>query len=147
MARGHALDHHETGVGFAVEIDVAHGVAVDRGIVERRQIDGRHHVARNHAPIRSMQGNGLNFGDRRNALADDALDLLHRQQRAREREAIVAKLRHYCFLMCASTAATGAALRIRTSAMPSMSSRSTTGTRAAGNGASEAMATTAGSPG
>ena len=146
-AGGHALDHREAGLVLGVEIGVAHGVAVDRGIVERRQIDRRDDVARDHAPVRGLERNGFDLRDRRNPLADDALDLVDRKQRAGEREAVVGELRHHRLSACARTAASGAACRIRMSAMRSMSSRSTTGTRAAGSGASEAMATIAGSSG
>ena len=146
-ARGHALDHREPGLGFAIEIGVAHGVAVHCGIVERRQIDRREQVARNHAPVRRLERNGFDVGNRRNARADDALDLLHRKQRTRERETIVGQLRHQGIPACASTAAIGAACRIRMSTIRSTSSRSRTGTRACGNGASDATATIAGSSG
>src|SRR5207248_5937678 len=124
-----------------------HGVAVDRGIVERRQIDRRQNVARKHTSVRGVEGNGFDLPDRRNPLADDPLHLVHRKQRTREREAVVGQLRHHRLSACARTAAIGAACRIRMSATRSMLSISTTGTRAAGNGASEAMATIAGSSG
>ena len=47
---------------------MAHGVAVNCGIVERRQIDRREHVARNHAPVRGLERNGFDVRNRRNAL-------------------------------------------------------------------------------
>ena len=56
-------------------------------------------------------------------------------------------LRHQGIPACASRAAIGAACRIRMSTMRSTSSRSTTGTRACGSGASDATATIAGSSG
>ena len=94
-AGGHALDDREPrSRASTVEIGVAHGVAVDRRIVERRQIDRCDDVARDHAPARGVERHGLDLGDRRDALGDDALDLIDRQQRTGEREAVVGELRH-----------------------------------------------------
>ncbi len=103
-ARGHPLDHGQPRLARGSEIGVAHRVAVDRRIVERRQIDGRHHVAREHAAARRrLSATRLDLGDRRDALADDALDLVDRQQRAREREAVVGELRHHAGPACAGS--------------------------------------------
>jgi hypothetical protein len=121
MARGHALDHGEPRLGGRIEIGVTHGIAVDRRIIERRQIDGRHHVARDHAPVGGGERHRLDLGDRRHALADDAFDLVHRQQRTREGEAVVRELRHQPRSACAGTAWMGVACRIKSSAMRSMS--------------------------
>ena len=49
---------------------MAHGIAVDGGIVERRQIDRRDDVAREHAPARRCSGDGLGLRDRRDALGE-----------------------------------------------------------------------------
>src|SRR5262249_55162308 len=103
--------------------------------------------ARDHASACRMERNRLDPGDRRDALADDALDLVHRQQRTREGEAVVGELRHHPCPACASTAWIGAACRIRRSAMRPTSARPTTGTRAAGSGSSDATAMIAGSSG
>src|SRR5215472_3316472 len=126
---------------------MAHGIAVHGGIVEGRQVNGRHHLARNHAPARGMKRHRLDLGDRYHTLADDALDLVHREQRTREGEAVIGELRHHPCPACAHTAWIGAACRIKMSAIRSTSSRSTTGTRAAGSGSSDATATIAGSSG
>ena len=94
MAGGDARDHLKPRLGVRVEIGVAHGVAVDRRVVERRQIDRRHDVARDHAPAGDGKRHRFDFRNRRHPLRDDALDLVHGEQRTREGKAIIAKLRH-----------------------------------------------------
>ena len=88
---------------------MAHGVAVDGGIVERRQIDRRDDFARDHAPAGGIERHGLDFLDRRDPFADNALDLSDRQQRTRECEAVVAELRHRRYPARANTESSGAA--------------------------------------
>ena len=116
-----ALDDGEPRIGGGVEIGVPYRIAVDRRIVERRQVDRRHHVTCDHAPIGGGERYHLDLGHRRYALADDAFDLLHRQQRTRKGEAVVRELRHQPRSACAGTAWMGVACRIRNSAMRSMS--------------------------
>ena len=48
-----------------VEIGVPHRVAVDRRIVERRQVDRRHDILGEHAPDRGGERHGFDLGDRR----------------------------------------------------------------------------------
>ena len=144
-AGGYALHHGEPRVHLGIEIGMAHGIAVDGRIIEGGKIDGRDDITCKYATACGVERNGLDLRDRRDPFANDALDLVHSEQRSRKREAIVGELRHHPGPACAGMASSGAAYRIRVSAMPSISSRSTTGTRAAANGSSEAIATMAGS--
>ena len=44
-AGGDAAGDRQPGFAVGIQIGVAHGIAIDRGIIERRQIDRRRHVA------------------------------------------------------------------------------------------------------
>src|SRR5262249_59407687 len=46
-------------------------IAIHGGIVEGRQVNGRHHLARNHASARRMERNPLDLGDRRDARSEE----------------------------------------------------------------------------
>src|SRR5262249_19833168 len=132
-------------VALAREVGMAHGVAVDRRIVERRQIERRQHIVCDHAAVGGAERHALDIGDRRDPLADHALGLLDRQERPGEGEAVVGELRHQVCSISPGTEVSGAACRIKISVTPSMSSSATTGTLTCGSGTSEATAITAGS--
>ena len=92
---GDAVDDREPRVARGGEIGMAHGIAVDRRIVERRQVDRRDDIARDHAAARGGERHALGLGHRRDALGDQPLHLGDRQQRAAERKAVVGELRHH----------------------------------------------------
>ena len=73
---------------------MAHGVAVDRRIVERRQIDRRLDVEGGDAGARPVQRHTLGFAHGRDALADQPFHVVEPQQRAGECETVVGQLRH-----------------------------------------------------
>ena len=93
-AGGDAVDDLEPRVARRRQVGMADGKAVDRGIVERRQVDRRDDILRDHAAARGGKRHGLGLGHRRDALGDQPLHLGDRQQRAAERKAIVGELRH-----------------------------------------------------
>ena len=93
-AGGQPPGNGEPGVGVWREIGMAHGIAVDRRIIEGRQIDRRHHVLGGDAAARAAQAHALGLGDRRDALADQPLHVRQRQQRAGKRKTVVGELRH-----------------------------------------------------
>ena len=95
MARGHAVDDRQPGLAGGIKIAVAHRVTVDCGIVERRQVDRRDHVARHHAPVCVGNRHLLGLLHRRHAFADQPFDLVDRHERAGERETVVGELRHH----------------------------------------------------
>ncbi len=94
MPGGDAIDDRETYLAAAAKIVAAHGKTVDRGIIERRNIDGRDDVVGEHAAQSFAQRHRFTPIDRRDALDDQALGLGNRKQRAVESKAIVAQLRH-----------------------------------------------------
>ncbi len=130
----------ELAVAVRLEIGVAHGVAVHRRIIERRQIDRRLDVEGQHAAARAVQRHLLGFGDRCDALADQPLHVVEPQQRTGKGETIVGQLRHLRAPHSGASPIGTACLSSR-SAIASMSLRSITGTVAAGKGVSAAMAT------
>ncbi len=73
---------------------MAHGVAVDRRIVERRQIDRRLDVEGGDARARAMQRHAFGLGDGRDAFADQPFHVVEPQQRSGKRETVVGQLRH-----------------------------------------------------
>ena len=81
-------------VAIGAQIGMAHGIAVDRRIIERRQIDRRLDVGGGDAAARAAQRHPLGLGHRRDALADQPLHVLERQQRTGKRETVVGQLRH-----------------------------------------------------
>ena len=93
-AGGQAASDDERRVAVAFEISMAHGVTIDRGIVERRQIDRRLDVIGGDAAVRGVQRQPFSFGDRRDALADQPFHVLERQQRTGKGETVVGQLRH-----------------------------------------------------
>src|SRR5207302_1993798 len=105
----------------AAEIGVPHRVAVHRGIVEWRQVDWRDDIAREHAPTRILQSDCFGFRHRLHPLGDQPLDVLDREQRAAEREAIVDELGHQALRTRATTTSSGAAFSTRMSATASTS--------------------------
>src|SRR5581483_9477888 len=119
-------------------IGAAHGKTVDRGIVERRQTDGRHQVVGEDAAQRAVQARGLAAVDRNDPLGNQPLRVGDRQQRAVEGKAIVGELRHQTSLPILSGDKASAC---RTFAIDSTSSSMSTGSAAPGSGASAAMAT------
>ena len=76
------------------KVGMPHGIAVDRGIIEWRQIDRRGDIARNHPAGGLRERDGFGFRQRLHALRDDPLEIFDRQQRPGKREAIVGQLRH-----------------------------------------------------
>ena len=76
------------------KVSMPHGIAVDRGIIEWRQIDRRGDIARNHPAGGLRERDGFDFRQRLHALRDDPLEVFHRQQRPGKCEAIVGQLRH-----------------------------------------------------
>ena len=126
------------------DIGVPHRVAIHRGVVERRQVDRRDDIGGKHAAARVLERHRLGLRDRRHALIDQPLDILDREQRAAEGEAVVGELGHQ--LISSSTASSGLAFATRISATASTSSSDTTCTRAA-TGPSLAIATMFGSSG
>ncbi len=113
---------------LGIEIAVAHRVAVDRGVVERRQVERRDHVRGQHPSARRREAHRLCFAHRLHALGDHPLHVRDRQQRPREREAVVGELRHQALRIACAALCSGVACFSSTSAICSMSSRSTTGT-------------------
>ena len=93
-AGGQPPGDHELGVAIGREIGVAHGVAVDRRIIERRQIDRRLHVEGEHAAARAVQDHLLGLSDRFDAFADQPLHVVEPQQRTGKRETVVGQLSH-----------------------------------------------------
>ena len=73
---------------------MAHGVAVDRRIIEGRQVDWRLHVEGQHTVARAVQRHLLGLSDRFDALADQPLHVVEPQQRAGKRETVVGQLSH-----------------------------------------------------
>src|SRR5262249_8446870 len=146
VAGGHALADFEARLLRGIEIGVAHRIAVDRGIVERRQAERRHDIARDYAPARREERHRLDLGPRLDPLRDQALGFRDRQKRPRECEAVVSQLRHQATPAPANAAESGTARLIRISTMASTSSRSMTGTGACRSATSDAIATMAGSP-
>jgi hypothetical protein len=145
-ARGQPVDNRERRLVLRANVRVAHRIAIDRRVVERRQVDRRDHACGKHAGARILQRDRLDFGDRRHALIDQPLDVVDREQRPAEREAIVGELGHQALRTRAITASSGTAFATRISATASASSSDTTGTRAA-TGPSLAIATMFGSSG
>ncbi len=123
---------------------MAHRVSVDRRVVERRQIEAGHDIARQHAAERVAQTYLLDLADRLDARRDQPLHLGDRQQRAREGEAIVGELRHHA---PPGRRAKAAACASRRSMIAPVSSRPTRGTLACGSATSDAIATIWGSSG
>src|SRR5215470_6493409 len=108
---------------------------------------GSRNVGGNDATKRLVQGNVLNLDHGRHAVDDQALHLGDRQQRAGERETVVAELGHHGSPIAsartrASMVSRRSALARISSTTPSMSSISTTGRPASGNGVSETMPAT-----
>ncbi len=122
------------GVAARFEIGMADGVTIDRGIIERRQIDRRLQVGGGDAAARAAQRHPFGLRDRHDPFADQPLHLGQRQQRTGKCETIVGQLRHHAHAPeIAPGHAIGTACLSSRSAMASMSLRSTTGTRAAGS--------------
>ena len=94
MAGSHAFADGEARLLRRIEVSVANRVAVDGGIVERRQAERRHDIARDHAPARGEERHRLDLGYRIDALGDQALSFGDRQKRPGEGEAIISQLRH-----------------------------------------------------
>jgi hypothetical protein len=87
-------DNGETFLAVAIKIVAAHGKTVDGRIVKRRHIDRSDNVLGEHAAKSVPQWRPLSAIDRRNTLNNQTLGLGNRKQRAVERKAIVAELRH-----------------------------------------------------
>ncbi len=77
----------EFGIAGGIEIGIADGVAVNRGIIERRQVDRRLQVDGGDAAARAAQRHAFGFCDRHDTLGDQPLHLAERQQRPGNREA------------------------------------------------------------
>src|SRR5205085_8146204 len=129
------------------EIGVADRIAIDGGIIERRQIDRSDDVLGQRAARGSIEAHPLDLGDRLDALEHQPFDILDREQRPAEGEAIVGELRHHPASARCSTRSTGAAWASTVSRTASMSSIASTGIRAEGSGRSDAIATMFGSSG
>src|SRR5262249_18762068 len=94
-----------------------------------------------------VQGNVFHFGYRRHALRDEPLHVGNRQQGAGKRKAVVGELGHHALPTAsartrASMVSSFSAFARISSTTPSMSSISTTGRPALGNGVSETMPAT-----
>ncbi len=76
------------------EILSAHRVSVDRRVGERRQVQGRHEVLRQHPPVGIGQGRQLDSLHRAQLGDDQGDGFVHRPHGAAEREAVIGKLRH-----------------------------------------------------
>ena len=63
MAGRHPVDHRQLGLTRGVEIGVPHRIAVDGRVIERRQIDRRHHILRQHPAERRHERHGFDVGD------------------------------------------------------------------------------------
>ena len=147
VAGGNPIDDGETLLAVGIEVVAAHRVAVDGGIIERRDIDRGDNVFSEYAAQNFAQRHGFAVLDRRDPLGNQALGLGDRKQRTVEGEAIVAELRHHAFPGDGAIWSGGSASACRTFAMDSISSSITTGTCASFSGASVAMATTQSSSG
>src|SRR2546423_1851450 len=91
---GDAVDHHKARVPARLEVAMADRVAVDGGIIERRQIEWSDEILCQHAAGGQIEAHALDLRYRAHALAHQPLDVLDREQRAAERETIVGELRH-----------------------------------------------------
>ncbi len=147
MSGHHAFRNDQPGVGSSREVGVAHRESIHRRIVEGRQILRRRNIDRNDATERIVQGNLFDLGHRRHTLDDQPLHVGDRQQRAGKRKTVVGELGHHG--SSTASARRRASMVSRRSAFartswttPSMSSISTTGRPASGNGVSETMPTT-----
>ena len=141
VAGGDPIDDGETLLAIGIEVVAAHRVAVDGGIIERRDIDRGDDVFGEYAAQSFAQRHGFTVLDRRDPLGNQALGLGDRKQRTVEGEAIVAELRHYTISRDGPIWSGGSASACRTFAIDSISSSITTGTCASGSGASVATAT------
>ena len=129
------------------QIRMPHRIAIDGGIVERRQIDRGFYIVSYDATARTMQRHAFDFRNRCDPLADEPLHIVEPQQRTGKGEAVVGELRHYAPLAAALIAATGAAFLSNRSAIASTLLRSITGIFACGSAISAAIATICGSSG
>ena len=64
-----------------VEIGVSHRVAIDRGIIEGRQVHGSDEIGRQDPAGRRPQGDDLGLGYGGDPLIDDAFRFVDREQR------------------------------------------------------------------
>ena len=76
------------------KIHMAHGIAIDRRIGERRQRDRREDIGRDHAPVGLRERYSLFLRDRHDPFGDQRQRRFDRHERAAEGEAIVGQLRH-----------------------------------------------------
>src|SRR5579875_894342 len=145
-SRCHAAANGQTRGAVGTQIRKANGVAVDGGVVERRQIDRRTEIVDQGAPVCLGKRYTLDPRDRYDAFTDQAFHLVEPQQRTGKRKTIVGKLSHQT-LRPNPAASIAIAWAIRRSAIASTSSMSTTGTFASGSALSAAIATMCGSVG
>ena len=68
---------------------------VDGAVGVRRHVDAGDQIPRQDAPGSSGKRQGLGLDDRRDPLLDQRERGVHAEQRAAERKAIVAQLRHF----------------------------------------------------
>src|ERR1700712_367114 len=145
-----ASGHDKGGLRLGRKIAATDGIAVDRGIGERRQRQRRRNACRENPPVRRGEPDRLDLPHRRDPRGDDADGLVDRHHRAAEGKAIVRQLRHLAPQLLrapsASTSSTGIANRCIIAAMAGMSSRWATGS-AVSTAVSAAIAAMAGSPG
>jgi hypothetical protein len=82
--------------GFAVggEVRVAHGVAIDGGIVKGRQVAQRKAIRRRDPAIRTGERNRFDTGRDGQALGHQRDGLFDRHRRRADGKAVVAKLDH-----------------------------------------------------
>src|SRR6476646_1929283 len=120
---------------------MAHRIAIDCRIVERRQGDRRLQFSGDNAAAGTMERHAFDLGHRRDALVDELLHIVESQQRSRKCKTVVGKLRHRQLRVAAIAAATDTARLRSRSAIAATSLRSITGTLASGSETSDAMAT------
>ena len=80
VACGHAIDDQQASFASRVEIGMPHGVSIDRRIVERRQVHGRHEIGCEDPPGCRSQRDDLDLGNWAYPLIDDAFGFIDREQ-------------------------------------------------------------------
>ena len=132
VARGGAAPDRQFGFTVGRKIGVGHGIAVDRAVGMRRQVDGSDDIARQDAAGGGAQRHGFGFDDPEDALVDAGKRLVDAQQRAAKGKAVVAQLGH---------PARPSWQRMK-SAITAASSSGSNGSSSPGSGSSDATATT-----
>ena len=95
-AGGDPAAQGQLGRTLRIEVGVAHRVAIDRRVVERRQRHRRVDIGRDHASIGLGKRHIPRIRDRCDPLGDQRQRRIDRHELAAEGEAIVSELRHSC---------------------------------------------------